>query len=591
VKFFEILKEEDKKKEVFICQPVDYYKTLESKKLPVFKGEFNPEFSGCYTTRIELKKLHRKAEVALLTAEKVSLISEILNKTSYNRDLFNSLWKKIFICQFHDGICGCHSDFVYRDLLDELGEIIEKSLSISYFSLSKIVPENKNEGIILFNPNPWKRKEFIRIEGVENIEVAEENYRLKTQQYMGDTYFVCEVPPFGYKTLNLVRKRKEEKVKVINKRKEKGDFVFENENYKVKVEDEKIFINPKFVSSPVLKNENFAEILFREDDGDYWRENFEGLIMGKEFEEEKVSEIVTGNVFTKITVEGKVKKGDVGFLHKNFWDGFEFLSWKKDFIFVNGFKEFFLKLKIYWKGKNTKIMIRFPTYIDPLSAEHLYEIPFGYVERKPYFEVEYKYEKTLKKFPENVYQTSKGDWPGLTWIDYSDKEKGIAISNRGTPGCQMKNGDIIISLLRSPTRKASGFLPEEGGYERGTHLFEFVIFLHGKRNIEEIIELGHNFNHPVISLITGIGKPEEKSFISIDKPGIVMSCFKKAEKENGFILRLYESTGKRKKVKLKTGFDIKNIYEVNLIEEEKKKVNIENIEFKPFEIKTFLIEV
>ncbi|MCD6408560.1 hypothetical protein J7L87_05885, partial [bacterium] len=43
--------------------------------------------------------------------------------------------------------------------------------------------------------------------------------------------------------------------------------------------------------------------------------------------------------------------------------------------------------------------------------------------------------------------------------------------------------------------------------------------------------------------------------------------------------------------KLKTGFDIKNIYEVNLIEEEKKKVNIENIEFKPFEIKTFLIEV
>ena len=44
-------------------------------------------------------------------------------------------------------------------------------------------------------------------------------------------------------------------------------------------------------------------------------------------------------------------------------------------------------------------------------------------------------------------------------------------------------------------------------------------------------------------------------------------------------------------MKLKTGFDIKNIYEVNLIEGQKEKVNIENIEFKPFEIKTFLIDV
>jgi len=95
----------------------------------------------------------------------------------------------------------------------------------------------------------------------------------------------------------------------------------------------------------------------------------------------------------------------------------------------------------------------------------------------------------------------------------------------------------------------------------------------------------------VLYSMGAINKPEEKSFISIDKAGVVMACFKKAEQDDGFILRLFESTGKKSRVRIKPSFGIKNAYEVNLIEKQKRRVDIGNLEFKPFEIKTILIEV
>jgi alpha-mannosidase len=550
---------------IVISQPSDYYSNLNNKNLPEYKGEFNPEFSGCYTTRINIKQLNRKAEISILNAEKIAAIISINQGLSYPNEFFNSLWENLSICQFHDGICGCHIDAVYNDLTKDFEDIINKSLKYTGYALGTLFSSGKQvekESIILFNTNPWPRKELIFLEDRQE-----------------PIHFMSSMPSFGYKQISI--SQRSSKLKVINKKETLEKYSFENENYKVSIAGSEISINPKFLKQPVFSKNGFGEILFREDAGDLWREEFLGPIMGKENEIEQIKEIRESDLFTDILIEGEVNKGF-------YWKGMEKLSWEKRYIFPKELKKFEMKLKIKWQGKNTKIMIVFPLMTDPLQSIPLYEIPFGFIERAPYFEVETKYEKTLKLLPDNVYQTAKGDWPALTWVDYSDNHVGLTVANKGTPAHQLNNGRIYVALMRSPTRPASGFYPELGTFENGAHFYEFAFLPHITGDLVDSIKMGHDFNNPPIIIENPKISEEEKSFISIEGEGIILSCFKKSEKEQGYILRLFESLGRKNNIKIQLSFPVKKIYEVNLIEENKKEIDGEQIQFSPFEIKTFL---
>ncbi|MCM8801811.1 MAG: glycosyl hydrolase-related protein [Candidatus Omnitrophica bacterium] len=576
-------------KEIKIRQPIDYYQTIKEGNLPIYKGEFNPEFTGCYTTRIEIKRLNRKAENILTNCEKINSIANIVSNMDYDNEFFNNLWEKIAICQFHDGICGCHIDDVYTDMLNEFTEIIKKAYSKIYYCISKVVSRGTKSKIMLLNTNPWKRKDIVFLEGKNDIEIFDGGRKIKTQNYDNGTFFIANVPSFGYKFLNF-KERKKEKEKVINKEKEIEKYKFENDNYKISVNDNELKIIPKFLKENVF-DKNIFEIVFREDRGTLWTEDFYGLIMGREFEEERIRYIIEGDVFTNIKIEGEVKEIETGFEHYQLWDGFEKLTWNKEIFIFNELKYIILKLKLNWKGKNTKIFLSIPTKINPNKAKAIYEIPFGYIERKPYFEVEFKYKENMANFPKNILSTSKGDWPCLNWVYYYDEKIGLAVSNKGTPGQQLNNGKIIISLLRSPTEKASGFIPDIGSYDNGTHYYEFLILPLKPEKIDEVIKLSYNFINPVFSFIVKSDENVEKSFISIDTEGIVLSAFKMAENKSGYIMRIFESEGKEKKLSIKMNFKFKNIYETDLMENIINEVELNNIKIKPFEIKTFLIKI
>ncbi|MCM8786151.1 MAG: glycosyl hydrolase-related protein, partial [Candidatus Omnitrophica bacterium] len=145
--------------------------------------------------------------------------------------------------------------------------------------------------------------------------------------------------------------------------------------------------------------------------------------------------------------------------------------------------------------------------------------------------------------------------------------------------------------LRSPTEKASGFIPDIGSYDNGTHYYEFLILPLKPEKIDEVIKLSYNFINPVFSFIVKSDENVEKSFISIDTEGIVLSAFKMAENKSGYIMRIFESEGKEKKLSIKMNFKFKNIYETDLMENIINEVELNNIKIKPFEIKTFLIKI
>ncbi len=157
---------------------------------------------------------------------------------------------------------------------------------------------------------------------------------------------------------------------------------------------------------------------------------------------------------------------------------------------------------------------------------------------------------------------------------------------------------VIVSLLRSPTEKASEFFPGGSSAENRTHVYEFDFLPHEAKDLSQAIELGMALNNPsMYQEISGFNsaqpvkrKPLARPVISISPSNIVLSALKMAESGNGWIVRMYEGAGKAADAELKVNFDAFKLYETDLNENNNKIVSEGKIKFKPFEIKTFLIE-
>ncbi|MDR7495002.1 MAG: glycosyl hydrolase-related protein [Armatimonadota bacterium] len=85
--------------------------------------------------------------------------------------------------------------------------------------------------------------------------------------------------------------------------------------------------------------------------------------------------------------------------------------------------------------------------------------------------------------------------------------------------------------------------------------------------------------------------PERESFISIDAPAVLLSAFKQAEDGQAFILRLYETTGRRQPLGLRIHLPIRRIYRCTLLEEAIEDVDAATLTIGPFEILTLRLEM
>ncbi len=75
-------------------------------RLPVLRGEFNTEFSGCFTSESLIKRANRLAENRLADAEVARSFAWLAADLSYPADLLNEAWKDTLFSHFHDILPG-----------------------------------------------------------------------------------------------------------------------------------------------------------------------------------------------------------------------------------------------------------------------------------------------------------------------------------------------------------------------------------------------------------------------------------------------------------------------------------------------------
>jgi alpha-mannosidase len=224
-----------------------------------------------------------------------------------------------------------------------------------------------------------------------------------------------------------------------------------------------------------------------------------------------------------------------------------------------------MRYKVNWHERNKMLKVVYPFQL--LDGRSTYEIPFAAIER-----------------PANGQEV-----PMQKWLDLSNEQFGVTVANDSKYGVEVQDGVVRLTALRSPDS------PDPKADE-GEHHFAFAIMAHSEDWRSGAAQNGYAFNMPLIARVinqqTG-NLPPAHSFLSVEPSRVIVSALKKAEEDDAWILRIYESTGQPATATISLPFAAKTVSEVNLIEWEEKPLPLSGqklvVNLGAWEVKTIKI--
>ena len=149
-------------------------------------------------------------------------------------------------------------------------------------------------------------------------------------------------------------------------------------------------------------------------------------------------------------------------------------------------------------------------------------------------------------------------------------------------GNDVQGNTVRLSLLRSPTA------PDPDA-DQGEHTFSYSLLPHVGPVGETTIRAAYALNDPLLA-VRASGDAKPVSFLSTDRPNVVIETVKRAEDGTGTIVRLYEVQRRRGLVTLQAGFELAKVERTNLLETPRETFQVSGncvtFEIKPFEIVT-----
>lgn len=195
------------------------------------------------------------------------------------------------------------------------------------------------------------------------------------------------------------------------------------------------------------------------------------------------------------------------------------------------------------------------------------------------------------------------------FCDAGNKEYGVAVANRGLREYEAydeETGTVLaITLLRCTgliSQRRLATRPCKGGWSEktpdaqciGTWEFDYSIIPHkGTWEEAEVYVDAHSFNFPMQAIQLDRERPgdqENSSFVRVDSAAMIYTAVKKAEFEETYIVRMYNSTAQKIRTSVHFCDVVKEVAAANLREDtlhaEEMHDHAVEIEAAPFEIVT-----
>lgn len=513
-------------------------KDCEGKKMPQWVGELYLEFHrGTYTTQAANKRYNRLCEFAYGNWEALSVLDEQIFEERYPKEALDAAWEKLLTYQFHDIIPGTSIGEVYADTCQQYPVLLENAnrrIDAILRKLARSVRSDKE--YLAYNPNSFVGDGFVEVDG--------KYYRVK------------DVPPMGYKAIDLQQTRPGMRVEERYMENEYYRIVFD-ENYEIeslycKKQERELVKAGKKLNAWIAYNDYTPS--FDAWDIRKYYENKQWQVNGVEsvtlLDEGDRKGVKIVRVFGQSRIEQNI------YLYEDF-DRIDFVN------------------RVNWQTEHILLKAHFPFDINASKA--VYDIQFGNIERATH-------ENT-------TWDQAKFEVCAHKYADLSDGGFGVSLLNDCKYGYSAKGNELALTLLRAPT------YPYKGA-DIGEHVFTYSLYAHdGALYAGKTIERAYDLNNPMRAIALDKNAcgtlPETFFAVAVDKKNIVVDALKKAEDGKGYIVRAHEEKNTYAKTKISFGLPVKKAYLTNLMEETIEELPVQDnaviVNFRSFEIHTLKI--
>lgn len=546
--------------EIIHSTPEAYFQELidSGEVLPRHEQDLNSWAPGCYTSQIRIKQKHRLLENEIYMLEKMMSHAAIGGLIAYPYKEIHEALCDLMVSEFHDVLPGSSIQPVEEAslrLIDHGLETVSRLKARAFFALAS--GQNKAEEgdipILVYNPHPYKvegifecefqlpdqnwNEEFslpvVYCNGARIASQAEKELSNLNLDWRKRAVFRAELAPgqmnrFDCKLEVLPRKPKPE-LQVVD-----GAFTFVGEDLEIVINCETGLMDQYRVRGvDHLRPESFKPLVI-EDNDDSWAtltDRFRNVIgsftlmtnrKGTQFSGvrdgvlESVRIIEDGAVRT--VVEALFEYGD-SFLIQTYK-----LPKKGTEIEVN--------IRVHWNEKSKMLKLAIPTVMK--GGNYLGQVAYG----------------------RDVLPHGGKEAVAQKWTAVHDKSSDMVVTcvNDGLYGSDYTDGELRLTLMRSPAYSGLPIkdrpIMQQDRYssrmDQGERLFRFWLNAGKGTDCLATIDsdaLAKNEKPFVLSFFpSGAGlKPE--TAITLSDPTVLLTAFKKAERSDDYIIRLFEPTG------------------------------------------------
>ncbi len=577
--------------------------------------------TGILTARMSIKYKNEFVSRELERwAEPFAAANAWVNGAEYPKRLLDYAWVKQLKNSFHDCIYGGHVDSVTEDIFSDYKKTLEITDWIngeSLFALSKAIRTvGEGDNITVFNPSQWERTnhtvdfDYLVEEDRPGFEFAvftEDSTLLPVQVnsveqsvksyagFSGNQWKQCDatvynkyalsvqvpsIPGFGYVNLGIRRVRAkgqnaEEYIRIRKQTAGKTDLTCSGstcENAFLRLTQE---ADGGFSVLDKTTGVFYHNIHRIEESGD------KGDLYG--YSAPYSDRTYYDNAAETTTYIGEHGPNKVTFVTERKWMLPEEVidrSRRSDRLVCN-------TIKIYCTLHANSKTVEFRTEIDNRSKDHRYRLslPTGIAGKEIRSGSQFYVNNRLREpeLPDSYIEQPMNNQPQRLFTDISDENHGIALFSRGISEYDAReNGDVYFTLLRcvghlskdtNGERSYCNAGPEYAtptAQELGPHTVEYALHFHNGSDDFSVLRACDEF-YAGLRCMQGDkyegALPPSASYLQLSGDGLLLSAVKRAERENEWIVRVY-NTGSEECTGSVTFLQaIEEIYKTNLNEE------------------------
>ena len=521
--------------------------------LSVRRDDLQHHAPGCYSAHSGVKMWQRRAQYAVLSAERWAAVAAVHDGIEYPRAELERAWKQILFNQFHDTLPGSAIEPSYDDARDQLGEataIAKRIITQAHNVIARQVDIPLDPGtqpILVFNPHPWPVSadvdlqygvqpngvHIVDADGEPVVSQATQSTATTDDKGRGAVVFRAEVPAFGYRLFRLASGRTPAPAGTHPLT--VTDTVIENAHLRVELDPATGWIRSlldKRTGVDALAGARGPHTQVCDDPTDTWGHRVISYAWpGDEMTLERIVVRETGPLRARVRVERR-------------WGSSTLVE---ELLLSHDATALRVNVTLDWREKAHLLKLRFPTALDDAAAT--YEAPYGVIERP----------------------VDGAEEPAQAWVDLTGTVDGapagltvIAHGKHGWDASPGGRGDgdasasIGVTAVRSPVYSWHDprLLDPDGVYsfqDQGIQRFSYELVPHAgdyrtEQPTRRAAELGSAVRAMVESFHEG-ALPGRLSFADDGGAGVMVTAIKGSEdpsdEEGGadLIVRAVETRG------------------------------------------------